>query len=120
MTTDRELLEAAAKAAGLKFCGLDPRVPTWTLVEGERGIYGHQRWAWSPLEDDGDALRLAVKLRFHVNIFSAMTAEGIHSPGFVEIWDSNAEDLIHTEGVDGGDYESATRRAIVRAAASGD
>lgn len=54
MSGDRELLEQAAKAAGLTIdryseCGL-------YIYTGTLG-----KW-WSPLMDDGDALRLAVKL----------------------------------------------------------
>ena len=43
--TDKELLELAAKAAGIK---------------DEMWLWD---W-WNPLTDDGDALRLAVKLKF--------------------------------------------------------
>jgi hypothetical protein len=50
--TDRELLEQAAKAAG---------------AERLKGTYENGWWLddgwWNPLTDDGDALRLAVKLR---------------------------------------------------------
>lgn len=108
---DRTLLEMAARAAG---------------IEGEQhaiGIYirprdptGHAYW--NPLTSDADALRLAVKRRFHINIFSAIEEEGIFRPGFVEIWGEDGADPIHTEHVEAGDYEAATRRAIVRAAAS--
>lgn len=48
--TDRELLELAAKAAGIKH---NPSLSA--ACRGER------IW-WNPLADDGDALRLAVKL----------------------------------------------------------
>jgi hypothetical protein len=113
--TDREMLEAAAKAAGIKVLrcpngvlrdctGLDPAMNIFSAPE------------WNPLTDDGDALRLAVKRRFHINIFSACSSEGIDSPGFVEIWCGDC-DPIHTEYVEGGDYETATRRAIVKAVA---
>jgi hypothetical protein len=49
--TDRELLEAAAKAAGIELTGDDQAA--WL----NRSSYG-----WNPLTDDGDAFRLAVKL----------------------------------------------------------
>ncbi|EKJ7937723.1 hypothetical protein AB9A01_09725 [Pseudomonas aeruginosa] len=53
---DRELLELAARAAGLR--------SHWFFGEGEglqvsRKNEGH-RFNWNPLTDDGDALRLAV------------------------------------------------------------
>ncbi len=47
--TDRELLEWAAKAAGL------PDITGWTDADWD--TYG-----WNLFTDDGDALRLAVKL----------------------------------------------------------
>lgn len=56
---DRELLEMAAKAAGVagKF---DPFMGTFRrYVEGQSTFLGD---AWSPLTDDGDALRLAVSI----------------------------------------------------------
>lgn len=61
MNTDRELLELAAKAAGLTVdlyskCSL--YIYTDTLG----------KW-WSPLMDDGDALRLAVRLRLVIHVW---------------------------------------------------
>lgn len=59
--TDRELLEAAAKAAGIK-------------VEWRKGVdclcYSNSPYneAWNPLADDGDALRLAVGLQMDVYV----------------------------------------------------
>lgn len=63
---------------------------------------------WNPLTDDGDALRMAVKL--HVSVLSNETTSWIaHGMGQVNI----AE-----ESHDGTDPYAATRRAIVRAAAA--
>ena len=84
--TDRELLELAAKAAGLKWVEPTP-----------------DGMPWSPLTDDGDALRLAVKLRIHVR----------HFPHDVEA--QVKRDYWHEDN--GADPYAATRRAIVRAAA---
>ena len=99
MSGDRELLELAAKAAGESF--------THKLednVQGKRKgpfVVRRQRWTqWNPLIDDGDALRLAVKL----NIFSTR-ANGYEWPA-IEIFESH-----------GSDPYAATRRAIVRASA---
>jgi hypothetical protein len=99
--TDRELLELAAKAAGL-----DVR---W--IAECQDFYEHRPhmlpgyWdKWNPLTDDGDALRLAVKLRMNVHLDSNMVdvdPDGVH-------WFSEAY---------GDDPYAATRRAIVRAAA---
>jgi hypothetical protein len=86
--TDKELLELAAKAAGLEVV-----TPTM-LAHGQ----------WNPLTDDGDALRLAVKLRMHVSIFADAIGIGTPGGGYTE-----------TKWID--DANVATRRAITRAAA---
>ena len=89
--TDHELLEIAAKAAG--------------IADGDVFYDMDNDKEWTPLTDDGDALRLAVKLGIDVQQFGT---------GFVEAWkhphQASAEDY-------GTDPYAATRRAIVRAAA---
>lgn len=60
---DRELLEVAARAAGYKPHGWDDDINR-LRVEGEDG----PGLPWNPLMDDGDALRLAVKLKMDVTI----------------------------------------------------
>lgn len=58
---DRELLELAAKAAGIEY-RYEPNSHRF-LIEKPTLIAGGQYLAyWNPLTDDGDALRLAVKL----------------------------------------------------------
>ena len=104
--TDIELLELAAKAAG-GFVYVDDM--GW-IAEDETG--GRGRW-WNPIADDGDALKLAVKLGISIypNNGLASTAEFELPPD---------ENGIHFEGttvVHGDDKYEATRRAIVRAAA---
>ena len=91
MSTDRELLELAAKAAGIAFEFCRPELG---------GCLAGGRW-WNPLTDDGDALRLAVKLRLIVEPGACWISK--HGPAF-------GEDVL--AGV-----MTATRRAIVRAAA---
>lgn len=63
---DRELLELAARAAGIKARWF--RVNQWRQVgghkmqTGQQDVFGtHHSKPWNPLTDDGDALRLAVK-----------------------------------------------------------
>lgn len=58
---DRELLEKAAKAAGIAIVSCTCRNEKWPFKHNESvsGKRGH----WNPLVDDGDALRLAAKLR---------------------------------------------------------
>jgi hypothetical protein len=106
--TDRELLELAAKAAGLQVVWHEPDDDSepWCFIPDCHPPHNRRqrdKWSgtvWNPLADDGDALRLAVKLN--------MMEEG--SKPFVELmW------RLATEN--GADDYAATRRAIVRAAA---
>lgn len=114
MQTDRELLELAAKAAGYQLDGL----ASLRIVQGvgaddylrinEQG--GHS--VWNPLTDDGDALRLAVALKLPVQF-----------PDFEDkarSWGSKRDPEFYEEAAadHGGNLAAATRRAIVRAAAS--
>ncbi|HEP7878048.1 TPA: hypothetical protein VDT20_005755 [Pseudomonas aeruginosa] len=62
---DRELLELAARAAGIKARWF--KVNQWRRLDGcrlhigQKNVFGtHHRKPWNPLTDDGDALRLAV------------------------------------------------------------
>lgn len=94
--TDRELLELAAKAAGIE---------CWYLADLQYFGPKHRPIVWRPLSDDGDALRLAVKLNFQVGI----------GPNGVEVA-SLCEKHYHYDGIR-DDANAATRRAITRAAA---
>ena len=88
------MLEFAAKAAGLHRCENYYTDAAGNHVE------------WNPITDDGDALRLAVKLWLTTE--TCMTyAQAITSEG--EIYRVFAEEI--------DDPLAATRRAIVRAAA---
>lgn len=62
-------------------------------------------YSWNPLTDDGDALRLAVKLSLNLYLSDA---------GQIDV---DGADSV-TEDFGTGDPYAATRRAIVRAAAS--
>ena len=107
MKTDCELLELAAKAAGYQIDGPASKymVQGYTfdslLRLNERG--GHS--VWNPLTNDGDALRLAVKLGITIvpNYYAEQQGLGI---------------TIFTELDDSADYCTPTRRAIVRVAAA--
>src|SRR5690554_426671 len=107
--TDRELLELAAKAAGYvvdsDFYRLDVRDNSGAPIR------------WNPLEDDGDALRLANALKLSIchTLCEAPTAHGTAMVGYAP-WENGAP--ICSERYDGiGGRDAATRRAIVRAAA---
>ena len=95
MTTDKELLELAAKA-------IDD-TPVWGTLDPHNPLMRKYGLRWNPLADDGDALRLAVELRIDLEFFSDVI-NCIHAD-----WDV-------TENY-GNDPYAATRRAIVRAAA---
>jgi hypothetical protein len=103
--TDRELLELAAKAAKLPFeWNHKYEVPTLGKLEGS--IFGYKHW--NPLTDDGDALRLAVKLANTNDNFHSITWNWTHRE--IRVFADAAEGY-------GDDPCAATRRAIVRAAA---
>ncbi len=103
--TDRELLELAAKAASLSIKAQSVTADDrWIgLIVGEK--HTREKKFWNPLEDDGDALRLAVKLELDI---------GINRPNAVCI-DLDKDNWI-VEYKNSDPY-AATRRAIVRAAA---
>lgn len=94
--TDLKLLELAAKAVGLSFA--DQNVYY-------HGVYCNDATWWNPLTDDGDALRLAVKLQMEVAIFEDECHTRCMEHGQRDWFDET------------GDPYAATRRAIVRAAA---
>jgi hypothetical protein len=87
--TDKELLELAAKAAGI--------VGRWD-EEADCFVPRDGPIFWNPLTDDGDALRLAVKLGIRIDFQGSSV---------------KADDHVCTAL----DVYAATRRAIVRAAA---
>jgi hypothetical protein len=99
--TDKELLELAAKAAGITV--LDHEYEdcsgfTYRLSEHQKPID-----SFNPLNDDGDAFRLAVKLELYIFIDDNKTHVDSHDMTVLERF----KDCPC----------SATRRAIVRAAA---
>jgi hypothetical protein len=107
---DRELLEAAARA----YWGdeIDDVVSVEWSERDDAILYTHadnqdhngqdQAFCWSPLTDDGDALRLAVKLNITVFIYDDETSTALNGV-VAKNW---------------GSKEANTRRAIVRAAAA--
>ena len=102
--TDKELLEMAARAAGVDL----------SMYEWENGAFwrfcGDATHAWRPLADDGDALRLAVSLDIHVKRYAgATTAQVLCSSEYTIEHDHWAQN--------GNDPMMSTRRAIVICAA---
>jgi hypothetical protein len=77
---------------------------------------GEYAWVWNPLVSDGDALRLAVKLGLGL-MFIPTNARG--DEPFTNVCRSVSEDkLVDCYEEHGSDPFAATRRCIVRAAAS--
>jgi|SanBayMetagenome_1026888.scaffolds.fasta_scaffold07577_1 hypothetical protein len=106
MTDDREMLELAAKAAGI-FC------KGWCLPGGRSdGWHGMYTGSdddgtyvrWNPIADDGDAFKLMVQLRLGTLFPTEIGRDRVNVKG-------------HTESLALNDPLAATRRAIVRAAA---
>lgn len=104
---DVELLDLAAKANNSPNIKLK-NFGAW--IDEERERY------WNPLTDDGDALRLAVKLK--LAIFPPEGDDGDFAVASVPdgVLDDFGETWIQ-ESVKDGDKLAATRRAIVCAAA---
>ncbi len=106
--TDREMLELAARAAGIVVT--DDMRELWLHVGSS---------AWNPRTDDGDALRLAVKLGLHVMQYPIYD-EPKHSAiakKSARLLDDTCVDMCVGIEVYGSDPYAATRRAITRAAA---
>lgn len=108
--TDRKLLELAAKAAGEKAVWFENTGNGFCMgIEVEPGNpLGFDRW--NPLEDDGDALRLLMRIGGKVDInhktkrsYAYATLRTMDTPFF---FDPHCQDS-----------SLATRRAIVRLAA---
>ena len=99
--TDKELLELAAKAAGVAWVRHAENTECASLLLKKGG------W-WNPITSDGDALRLAVKLGL-----------GLHIDNVDRFVVCDDEQIYYDETKFGGssDPYAATRRAIVRAAA---
>lgn len=105
---DRELLELAAKAAGIEgeWCDCEDHADG-ILLDDMRCL------VWNPLTDDGDALRLAVNLRIVVDYYQRQSKDECACAAWAVGSSGGAE---HEEL--GSDPYAATRRAIVRAAAA--
>lgn len=99
-----ELLTLAAKAAGYV-------VRQSNIVAGLIDDDGEM---WNPLEDDGDALRLAVRVGMNCAFLPQVWRESFCA---VAADFSDGPPAVNVEELHGDDAHAATRRAIVRAAA---
>lgn len=96
--SDRKLLEMAGKAAGYSI--------KFVAVIGECSKKDINARPWNPLENDGDALRLAVKLGISLELIP------LHDSVMAHI-DNENHSFSSTEAMD----EFGARRAIVQVAA---
>ena len=110
MSNDREFLALAAKASGIK-------IEEWVEVGSDdfgrsKGfrLKEDSNCFWNPLLDDGDALRLAVKLSMDINPYPTTNEVAAIQWGHTTVTQKVFERV-------GSDPYAATRRAIVRAAA---
>lgn len=95
---DRTLLALAAKAVGLSYCA--------RACDGEGFVLSDSYAYWNPLTNNGDALRLMLKLELMPDYKPYCK---------VRMWNlkTSTEEFWGQVGI-----EAATRRAIVRAAAA--
>lgn len=106
--TNQELLELAARAAGIHI----DKSPyngggignTGFDMNGNAVLDWHNNKRWNPLTDDGDAQRLAVKLQITMRNFGHVVS--VVAPRQFQV-----------DEYTNGDEYAATRRCIVRAAA---
>lgn len=108
---DRELLELAAKAAGYNVKGwINDKLVGWDAITG------NEFTGWNPLESDGDAFRLAVRLSIDITFWD----------GFKQVCCRRHSDRDNFEmhglvgygnGTDKEPTAENVRRAIVTAAA---
>lgn len=117
MTDDRTLLEKSARVAGYDFKWepqllIDDSESLEPIVFNETGFGEY----WNPLTDDGDALRLAVKLCMDIR-FDSLPDGPVVKASVPWVGSEFDADYYLIEWL-GKDSAAATRRAIVRAAAS--
>ena len=113
--SDKELIEFAAKAIGWRVASFSER-GTSIVNGGMAVVVGEGRnFGWRPQLDDGDSMRLAVKLRmeiYHGSDEGSAAYVGYWVDGRMQYCIEYYDDITHM-----GDACSATRRAILRAAA---
>ncbi len=111
MVNDRELLELAARAAGIKY--------KWEkegYAYGDVGIVPEGwRRCWNPLNDNDDVVELSIALRISIEHNVLILANGGYGiTAWIELPDG---EIIEHDELYGNDPAAATRRAIVIVAA---
>lgn len=111
--TDRELLEMAAKAAGA-LAYWSSTLDEWQKALTDPYVDGKK---WNPLTDDGDAMRLAVKLKLGVSFGNRYYFDEGPMTFCGTYWNSGESSTMKRFVKHEADPMAATRRAIVLAAA---
>lgn len=106
--TDRELLEAAAKAAGYEIADFEEPGVFERIIEGIRA--GNE---WNPLESNGDAFSLAVKLGLFLDCDSQSAMDTAKTGWNRDDWCNGYDSSANKD-----DDNAMMRCAIVRAAAA--
>ena len=107
---DKTLLELAGRAQGWFDYPTDSvEAGSMWHTDKDKAPFDHSfsKASWNPLTDDGDALRLAVKLRMSITVSELDSMATAYAEGFVQGY---SVDFMY-------DVNSAVRLAIVRAAA---
>lgn len=114
--TDRELLELAAKAAGYLDDQIYPSHDEGLVLFNKDQDQMTDGTYWNPLNDDGGALRLAVKLNLIVGAYGTYSSVGetYEKPKLY----TDGDEFVCWHHETHNDTYAATRRAIVRAAAA--
>lgn len=106
--SDRELLELAARAAGVE-AYWDEEYQRMQMDYMHKGGTNYEEW--NPLTDDGDALRLAIHCDIHIKSIASTK----HSSAGYAVNEIRMDYICEPHETD---PYAATRRAIVRAAAA--
>ena len=113
--TDDEMVKLAAKATG--YVVFQERDMGGALIGYKVQLQDQTCYWWDPLNDDGDALRLAVKVGIHIKIMAAAveaysgSSNGVYAVEILPFFDP-----YHPIESDAA-RSRATRKAIVRRAA---
>jgi hypothetical protein len=112
-----KLLEQAAQAAGIEF----------GIIHGTPHVYSDAGWTpWNPLEDDGDAFRLAVGLGISLELDASIqtdvnqfqgSAYGDYATGVEAWWVNNTGKVFVSRQVYNDNPAECVRLAVVETAA---
>lgn len=117
--TDKDMVKLAAKAAKIELASWDEESQKWYRVTDDPGKFrqtgnGYASAVFDPLTDDGDALRLAVKLNFCITQWRDHSQ---YKPHVMVGYKTSPKEGSNWIEEYGQDDMAANRRAIVCASA---